>query len=136
MSLFLMDSDILINHLRRVKPLDAYTGEPLPTHRYGCSTIVVAEVYVGMRPEEEPATRQLLESLIHFAVTSEVAERAAELKRRYQKKGATLTLADCLIAATCLIENATLVTLNAKDYPMLDRIVNRPIAGSSSSSSL
>ena len=123
---YLIDSDILIDHLRRRVPLRAYLGELKPFARYGCSTIVVAEVYSGMRPSEEPATRQLIEGLLHFPVTSQVAERAAELKRKLGRSGQTIALDDCLIAATALIERATLVTGNARHYPMVTDKITRP----------
>ena len=37
----------------------------------------------------------------------------------------TLELADCLIAATAFVENATLATGNVKDYPMPEVTVVR-----------
>ena len=123
---YLIDSDILIDHLRRRTPLQAYLGELKPAARYGCSAIVVAEVYAGMRPAEEPATRQLIEGLVHFPVTTQVAEKAAEIKRRHGRAGATIALDDCLIAATALLEGATLVTCNAKHYPMVPGKITRP----------
>ncbi len=124
---YLIDSDILINHLRRRVPLEAYLGELKSIARYGCSTIVVAEVYVGMRPAEEPATRQLIEGLVHFPVTTAVAEKAAEFKRRAGLSGRTIALDDCLIAATAFIEKATLITGNSKHYPMLADKITRPV---------
>lgn len=123
---YLIDSDILINHLRRRIPLHAYLGELKSAARYGCSAIVVAEVYSGMRPAEEPATRQLIEGLAHFPVTTQVAEKAAEIKRRLGRSGRTIALDDCLIAATALLEKATLVTHNAKHYPMVPDQITRP----------
>ena len=124
---YLIDSDVLINHLRRRIPLHAYLGELKSAARYGCSAIVVAEVYSGMRPSEEPVTRQLIEGLVHFPVTTQVAEKAAELKRRLGPQGRTIALDDCLIAATALLENATLVTRNAKHYPMLPDKITHPV---------
>lgn len=121
-----IDSDILINHLRRRIPLQAYLGELKPGARYGCSAIVVAEVYSGMKPAEEPATRQLIEGLVHFPVTTQVAEKAAELKRRLGLSGRTIALDDCFIAATALLEKATLVTRNTKHYPMVTDKITRP----------
>lgn len=126
MQTYLFDSDVIINHLRRRVPLRAYVGELKSVARYGCSTIVVAEVYAGMRPAEEPATRELMEGLVHFPVTSAVAEKAAELKRHLGRAGQTIALDDCLIAATALLEKATLVTGNTKHYPMWSDKITQP----------
>jgi len=122
----MIDSDVIINHLRRRAPLSDYLGDLDPLVQYGCSTIVVAEIYAGMRPAEEAATRQLIDSFIHFPVTTEVAEKAAILKREHRGSGLTLALDDCLIAATALIEKATLVTGNAKHYPMVPNKISNP----------
>src|SRR5258708_737973 len=123
----LIDSDILINQLRRRVAMRAYLGDLKSVARYGCSTIVVAEVYSGMRPSEETATRQLIEGLAHFPVTTPVAEKAAELRRRLGKAGNTIALDDCLIAATALLEKATLITGNGKHYPMITDKITQPV---------
>jgi hypothetical protein len=81
-----------------------------------CSVISVAELYVGMRPEEESATRSFLDGLVIIPVTQEIAEVAGRFKKRSVSH--RLELADCLIAATAFVEGATLATGNVKDYPM------------------
>jgi predicted nucleic acid-binding protein len=124
---YVLDSDVLINHLRKKRRLQAYLGDLQPATRYGSSTISVAEVLAGMRPLEETATRQLMEGLVHFPVTTAVAEQAAEYQREFRKKGQTLALADCLIAATTFLERAMLVTANAKHYPMITDKITQPI---------
>lgn len=124
---YLLDSDVLINHLRKKRRLQAYIGELQTATRYGCSTITVAEVHAGMRPSEENATKRLLEGLVHFPVTTSVAEKAGEFQREWRKKGQTIALADCLIAATTLLEKAMLVTDNAKHYPMVTDKITQPI---------
>ena len=124
---YLVDSDVLINHLRKKIRLQAYTGELPPAARFACSTITVAEVYAGMRPSEETATRHLLKGFVHFPVTTSVAEMGAEIQRDARKSGQTIPLADCLIAATALLEKATLVTANAKHYPMVRDKITQPV---------
>lgn len=124
---YILDSDIVINHLRKKVRLQAYLGELQTATRFACSTITVAEVYAGMRAIEETATRQLMDGLVHFPVTTSIAENAAELQRDFRKKGRTIPLADCLIAATAILEKATLVTANAKHYPMVANMITQPI---------
>ncbi len=124
---YLFDSDVLIDHLRQKTNLQTYVGESRPAVRFACSTMTVAEVYAGMRVSEETPTRHLIEGLIHFPITSPIAEKAAQLQRDYGKKGTTIPLADCLIDATALLEKATLITTNARHYPMVaDKITQPP----------
>jgi predicted nucleic acid-binding protein len=116
MSKVLLDSDVLIDLLRG-RPatrefLLAATRESVPC----CSAISVAEVHVGMRPDESDATSALLDGLVVLPVTRAVAELAGTFKRRDRRR--TLELADCLIAATAALEGATLATGNLRDYPM------------------
>ena len=129
MKTYLLDSDILIDHLRRRRSFFDYVGEPDPMTIYGCSVIIFAEVLAGMRPSEEKFTRELLDSLVLWPVTSDIAEKAAGFIRHYRHRGITLALDDCLIAGTAAIEKAILVTLNAKDYPMLDDVISKPRLG-------
>jgi predicted nucleic acid-binding protein len=51
-------------------------------------------------------------------VTRPIAEQAGLLKRDFNKKGKTLNLGDVIIAATALHNRLTLLTDNAKDFPM------------------
>ncbi|MGH9433649.1 MAG: PIN domain-containing protein, partial [Terriglobia bacterium] len=82
--------------------------------------IQVSEVYAGLRPQEEAATEGLLRSLEYYEVSWEAARRAGILKRDYARQGITLTIADATIAAVALIHELTLITDNAKHYPMED----------------
>jgi len=53
-------------------------------------------------------------------VDTATARLAADYRKKFLKKGRKLPLADCLIAATCKLYKATLVTFNTTDYPMKD----------------
>jgi predicted nucleic acid-binding protein len=85
-----------------------------------CCAINVAEVYAGMRPKEEERTSAFLGSLDYFPITFAAASLAGELKRDFAKKGATLSLADCMIAAVAIQYRVALITDNVKDFPMRD----------------
>ena len=121
MSKVLLDTDVLIDFLRRDVPTRAFLLELANTAVPCCSVITVAELFAGMRPEETEATTGLLDGLIIYPVTRQIAEAAGHFKAR--TKSRRLELGDCLIAATAFVEAASVATGNPKDYPMPEIIV-------------
>ena len=118
MTKLLLDTDVLIDVLRGREAVKAFLEDAADRFVPCCSVISVAELFVGMYPEEERATRALLDGLVILPVTQEVAEVAGRFKRGTTTR--RLELADCLIAATAYVDGATLATGNVKDYPMSD----------------
>lgn len=116
MNKVILDTDVLIDLLRGREPIRIFLRELAEHSIPCCSVISVAEIYAGMRQEESELTANLLDGLVIFPVTRQIAETAGHFKRR--AKGLRLELADCLIAATGLVEGAALLTGNVKDYPM------------------
>jgi hypothetical protein len=116
MSKILLDSDVLIDLLRGREATRAFVIEATAQSVPCCSVISVAEVHAGMRPSEREPTAALLDGLLIFPVTRRIAEVAGHFVSR--EKGRRLELADCLIAATALVEGASLATANTRDYPM------------------
>ena len=119
-SVILLDSDVLIDFLRRQPPAVAYleslTAPPL------LSAVVVAELFSGVRDGDE---RRLLEEFVASVQGIGIDERiatAAGLLRRQYLKSHRPELADMLIAATALAHGATLVTLNARHFFMLPNV--------------
>jgi predicted nucleic acid-binding protein len=51
-------------------------------------------------------------------VTKEIAQQAGTWRQEYKKQGRQFSTPDTVIAATAYLKNCTLVTKNAKDYPM------------------
>jgi len=111
-----LDTDVLIDVLRGRQTARSFLQDVADRFVPCCSVISVAELYVGMRPEEETGTRTLLDSLVTIPVSLEIAEVAGRFKKRTTSR--RLELADCLIAATAFVEGAPLATGNVKDYPM------------------
>ena len=122
MAEYLLDSDVLIWALRGreetvslLENLQDRSDGPL-----ACSALSVMEVSFGVRSGEEKMTRALLDALDVLPVTADAARRAADLLRHSKKTKNPRDWVDALIAATCLLSGATLVTYNRKDYPYLD----------------
>ena len=83
------------------------------------SSVVVAELYAGVKGEAEQATLDSFISLFRvIPVDSEIA-RAGGLYRRDYRKSHGVGLADAILAATAEAEDAELKTLNIKHYPMI-----------------
>ena len=80
-----------------------------------CSVITIAEIRAGMRSDEEKKTMELLRSLEQLPIDFEAALLAGTIKQETRDRD--LELDDCLIAATALCHQATLLTHNPKHYP-------------------
>ena len=72
----------------------------------------------GMRPAERQEIRRLLASFTCEPVTRQVGERAGDLRRQFRRSHATISTADYLIAATALVRDLSLSTLNVRHFPM------------------
>ncbi len=88
------------------------------------SSIIVAELYVGVRGKKE---LQILDDLISIfrviPISSSLAKMGGLYKNRYAKSHG-IGLADAIIAATVESENAILKTLNIKHYPMIKNLTS------------
>lgn len=91
------------------------------------SVISIAEIYKNIFPAELTVTEDFLEEFVIFEVDQKMAKVAGLYWQQYSKNLRNLSLADCLIAATANVNNATLVTLNTKHFPMKDVEVINPI---------
>jgi len=115
----LVDTSVLIDALRLRRGRRQLLAELVRSgHTLATSALNIAEIFAGMRPEEEANTRRLLNPLECYEVTPPSAELAGRFKRDWARKGRTLTLTDTLIAATALEHGCVLVTDNRKDFPM------------------
>jgi predicted nucleic acid-binding protein len=111
-----VDTDILILHLRGNELVRKMLREAAQDSLLCCSAITIGEINAGMRDEERARTEKLLNSLAVINVDRKIAALAGDYRRTI--KSHHLELDDCLIAATCVINQATLITSNIKQYPM------------------
>ena len=113
----LFDTDVIIDYLRDQSDAVQYL-ENRPEILL-ISSIVVAELYSGLRDESErEALETFLKAFEIVPVNQEIAIKGGTYRRDYHKSHGT-GMADALIAATADIRQAKLVTLNKKHFPML-----------------
>jgi predicted nucleic acid-binding protein len=79
---------------------------------------VVVEVISGLTPEETLRARPLLEACLYLGASFPAAALAGAWRYQFARRGITISTTDALIAATALAHNATLITGNARHYPM------------------
>jgi len=114
---FLLDTDVLVDFLRGYGKAVAFVNAQ--SFRIILSSIVVAELYAGVKEDAEQAVLENFVSLFRIVpVSAEIAKAGGLYKRDYAKSHG-VGLADAILAATAVAENAALKTLNTKHYPML-----------------
>ena len=133
MGTFLLDTNIIIDVLNDKRDRSQLLSELTEVHGHilACCPINVAEVYAGMRSNEEARTNALLRSLLMYPITFDIAEFAGTLKRDHAKKGITLSLTDAIIAAVAIRNHITLITDNVKHFAMTGLKLH-PLPGRSS----
>lgn len=117
--MILVDSDVLIAHLRGVEAARSWLREARGSGgRLRISVVTVVEITGGMRSNERPEVWRLLASLGVETVTEVVARRAGEFTRHYRASHPGIGLGDYLIAATADVQGLELATLNVRHFPM------------------
>ena len=121
MSDYLLDTTIIIDHLRGDKKATAFLENiGLKGDTAGCCCINIAEIYSGMLEKEKGKTDMFVNSLYYYEVTRHISKIAGQLRQKYSNKGITLATTDVIIAATALTYDLMLVTKNIKHYPFPD----------------
>jgi hypothetical protein len=113
----LMDTDVLIDYLRGVPEAVAFL-ENLDNPML-LSAISVAELYAGVRPGAEMQALQDFLSAFEIIPVDQNIARQGGLSRRTYGPSHGVGLADALIAATAENNQAIVVTLNARHFPMV-----------------
>ncbi len=113
----LVDTDVMVDFLRGYPKAVALIQAQ--SARVILSSIVVAELYAGVRGDGELSALDSLVRLFRVVPVSPELARAAGLYKANYAKSHGVGLADAIVAATAESENADLETLNTKHYPML-----------------
>ena len=114
----ILDTNIIIDHLRQTpKPtiFDKLLNK-FPEERFVVSVISVQELFTGKSTRQTKKLQtmtSLLNRLTIAAYTYEIAEMSGGLMRDL---GKTIGFADAAIAATTIVQQARIATLNKKDF--------------------
>ena len=116
----LLDTDVLVDFFRgNTKAVNFVNAH---STRIILSTIVIAELYAGVKGDAEQAALENFISLFRVVPVSAAIAKTGSLYKRDYGKSHGVGLADAILAATAVTENADMKTLNTKHYPMLKGI--------------
>jgi predicted nucleic acid-binding protein len=115
----LLDSDIVIEVLRArdVAVLSKWAVLVKSSSAILFSPVTAAEIWAGARPNEHQAISRFFRPLTCAQVDYNIGQLAGEYLRQYSKSH-HLDVADALIGATAVQNQASLWTRNRKHYPM------------------
>jgi len=115
----LVDSDVLIAHLRDLEDARHWLMETRREGPLAISVVSIAELAGGMRSAERREVWRLLASFRAEPVTEVIARRAGDFGRQFRRSHSGIGLGDYLIAATADVKGYRLATLNVRHFPML-----------------
>ena len=113
---FILDTNIIIYLSQdKMKITDfASTGDRL------CISIISYMESLGhpfINNEEEAIVKRLCDTCEAFNLTKQITDKTIEIRKQFKIK-----LPNAIIAASALVNKATLVTANVKDFKMIDEI--------------
>ena len=111
------DTDVLIDFLAGAEPGATRVGDLVQQASLRTTVISRFELLAGVRsPRQEARIRSLLAAVPALPLEEACADRAAELQRALERSGNPIGMADCLIAGTVLVHDATLMTRNRRHF--------------------
>jgi predicted nucleic acid-binding protein len=120
MNRFIVDTDVLIDASRGLA--DSLEFFEKHSHDISLSVITLAEIYTGFRNDKEEKRVMAFCNLFErIEVNEGIAILAGRFRKKYGKSNG-VGMADYVLAATAHYEDATLVTLNKKHFPMLSDV--------------
>ena len=114
----ILDTNIIIDHVRR-KDSRSYLErlvETVSEKDCALSVISIQELYEGSSTRDTAKENYLLTTISPLTIVSytyDIAQRAGKIARDIKRP---IALADAAIAATAIIHESVLVTLNKKDF--------------------
>lgn len=121
MSGVLLDTNVLIDYLRDIPQAVKYL-ETNPS-QMSISALTVVELRAGTRDDaERQRLGQFTSSFDVIPADSRICELGGDFRARYAPSHG-VDLIDGIIAATALVRDLALVTLNKKHFPMLANVI-------------
>jgi tRNA(fMet)-specific endonuclease VapC len=111
-----LDSDVLIDHLRDAGPGRELVDELGASSGFRITAVTAFELALGSSYAHDPAPADALLSAPCLMLTREAALRGGALLHELRSVGAGIEIRDAMQAGICLEANAQLVTRNVRHF--------------------
>lgn len=117
----ILDSSIIIQHVRAGNKRNSILARSELLFKHHLSVISIYEIELGAyRSGRTSDLDTLQKSFIVLAFTKEIAMRAARLDVDLIRRNLQIGIKDTMIAATCLVHNFPLLTINIRHFDRVD----------------
>jgi tRNA(fMet)-specific endonuclease VapC len=112
-----LDTSILIAFLRGREPAATALEKAVQKHTCFVAAITIYELIFGLaRSGQSIGEDELLGLMTIIPVDGQIARRSAYLHQQLLQQGQDIGVKDVFIAATCLVNNLPLLTLNQRHF--------------------
>ena len=116
-----IDTCIFIEHLRAKDKLTTTLYQISDNTELFISSVSLYELYMGAtNKEKENDIKNITEDLSILPFTGAVAQKAAQIYHQLRVSNRMIEFRDIFIAATCIVNEMPIVTLNQKDFQRID----------------
>ena len=123
------DTDVLIDYLAGIEPGAGRVAYGIESGTLRTTAVTRFELLSGARTvRQEAGIRDLLAAVPTLPLDGEAADRAALVRRELDKTGASVGMADSLIAGIALLHRAELLTRNRKHFERIKELRLAPLA--------
>ncbi len=119
-----IDSNIFIEHLRaKDKPATKFSLLLNERKKLFISAVSVFELYMGAtNMEKEKSIQLLIEGIAILPFDYKVSIKSAEIFHHLKSKNQLIEFRDIFIAATCLVNDLPIITLNSKHFERIEAL--------------
>ncbi len=117
--MYLIDSDVLIDFLKNRKETVDFLNE-INKSEISTSIICVGEILEGLDKNKSEKFLKFIDLINLFNINILEIIKFSKIRKKLRKKGNLIDNFDILIAATCLVNDLTLVTNNLKHFKRIE----------------
>ena len=115
------DTDVLIDYLSGAEPGASRVSQAIENGALHTTAITRFELLAGARTVRVQARlRELFDVVGTLPFDETCADRGASVRRSLEKSGASIGMADSLIAGIALVHNATFLTRNLRHFKRVE----------------